>query len=69
MTISNQNNYSRAKIQDGRPEKLVIFGLSIIVRPVSGPPPPCTALDPQHCFVVFLVLFQMKQAVIAGNWI
>ena len=29
--------YSQAKIQDGRPYKMVIFGISIIVRHVSGP--------------------------------
>ena len=60
MTISNQNNYSQAKIQDGRPYKMVIFGISIIVWHVSGPLPPCTPHDPLKptFFAVFLCSFR-----------
>ena len=68
MTISNLNNYSQAKIQDGRPKKMVIFGISIIVRHISGPPPPppCTPHDPLK--LIFFVPFKIKRVAIAGNW-
>ena len=71
MTIWKQNNYSQTKIQDGRPLKMVIFGISIIVRHVSGPPPPPAppwSFWNQLFFVVFLCSFRWNMLPLPEIW-